>query len=123
MHNFQELKIWQKAIQVAEQVYILSSKFPAEEKYGLTSQVRKSAVSIPSNIAEGAGRNTNGEFKNFLGIANGSTNELITQLLISERLKLISEENIKPIINDLIEIQKMNFSLLKKFSQNLNSQI
>ncbi|MCH4822872.1 four helix bundle protein [Gramella lutea] len=123
MHNFQELKIWQKAIQVAEQVYILSSKFPVEEKYGLTSQVRKSAVSIPSNIAEGAGRNTNGEFKNFLGIANGSTNELITQLLISERLKLISEENIKPIIDDLIEIQKMNFSLLKKFSQNLKPQI
>ncbi|MCM8570763.1 four helix bundle protein [Gramella jeungdoensis] len=115
MHNFQELKIWQKAISVAEQVYILSSRFPIEEKYGLTSQIRKSAVSIPSNIAEGAGRNTNGEFRNFLGIANGSTNELITQLIISNRLKLISEDKIKPIINDLMEIQKMNFSLLKKF--------
>ena len=116
MHNFQELKIWQKAISVAEQVYILSSGFPPEEKYGLTSQIRKSAVSIPSNIAEGAGRNTNGEFRNFLGIANGSTNELITQLIISNRLKLISEDKIKPIINDLMEIQKMNFSLLKKFA-------
>ena len=116
MHNFQELKIWQKAINVAEQVYILSSKFPSEEKYGLKSQIRRSAVSIPSNIAEGAGRNTDGEFKNFLGIANGSTNELCTQLIISERLKLISEENIKPIINDLMEIQKMNFTLIKKFT-------
>ncbi len=115
MHNFQELKIWQKAIKVAEQVYILSSHFPAEEKFGLISQIRKSAVSIPSNIAEGAGRNTNGEFRNFLGIANGSTNELITQLIISKRLKLISEDKIKTIINDLMEIQKMNFSLLKKF--------
>ena len=117
MHNFQELKIWQKAISVAEQIYILSSGFPSEEKYGLTSQIRRSAVSIPSNIAEGAGRNTDGEFKNFLGIANGSTNELCTQLIISERLKLVSEERIKPIINDLMEIQKMNFSLLKKFSK------
>ena len=117
MHNFQELKIWQKAISVAEQIYILSSKFPSEEKYGLTSQIRRSAISIPSNIAEGAGRNTNGEFRNFLGIANGSTNELCTQLIISERLKLISEENIKPIIDDLMEIQKMNFSLIKKFTK------
>lgn len=117
MHNFQELKIWQKAINVAEQVYILSSKFPSEEKFGLKSQIRRSAVSIPSNIAEGAGRNTDGEFKNFLGIANGSTNELCTQLIISQRLKLISEENIKPIIDDLIEIQKMNFSLIKKFTK------
>ena len=117
MHNFQELKIWQKAISVAEQIYILSSKFPSEEKYGLTSQIRRSAISIPSNLAEGAGRNTNGEFRNFLGIANGSTNELCTQLIISERLKLISEENIKPIIDDLMEIQKMNFSLIKKFTK------
>ncbi|MGA8855071.1 MAG: four helix bundle protein [Christiangramia sp.] len=117
MHNFQELKIWQKAINVAEQIYILSSGFPSEEKYGLTSQIRRSAVSIPSNIAEGAGRNTDGEFKNFLGIANGSTNELYTQLIISERLKLVSEENIKPIINDLMEIQKMNFTLIKKFTK------
>jgi len=117
MHNFKELKIWQKAIKVAEQVYILSSRFPSEEKYGLISQIRRSAISIPSNIAEGAGRNTNGEFKNFLGIANGSTNELCTQLIISERLKLIPEENIKPIIDDLMEIQKMNFTLIKKFTK------
>ena len=117
MHNFQELKIWQKAINVAGQIYILSSGFPSEEKYGLTSQIRRRAVSIPSNIAEGAGRNTDGEFKNFLGIANGSTNELCTQLIISERLKLVSEEIIKPIINDLMEIQKMNFTLIKKFTK------
>ncbi|MFV8282409.1 four helix bundle protein, partial [Christiangramia marina] len=100
---------------VVEEVYTLSSQFPPEEKFGLKSQIRRCAVSIPSNIAEGAGRNTDGEFKNFLGIANGSSNELITQLLISVRLKLVSEENIKPIINDLMEIQKMNFTLIKKF--------
>lgn len=116
MHNFQELKIWQRAMDVAEKTYRVSIQFPYEEKYGLTSQVRRSAVSIPSNIAEGAGRNTNGEFKNFLGIANGSSNELFTQLILSYRLDLVSENIVKPILNELIEVQKMNYSLIKKFS-------
>jgi four helix bundle protein len=89
MHNFQDLKIWQRAMDIAEDTYILSADFPKEEKYDLTSQIRRSAISIPSNISEGAGRNTNGEFKNFLGIANGSSNELHTQLLLSHRLKLV----------------------------------
>lgn len=65
MHNFQELKIWQKSMDVTEQTYRLSAEFPKKEKYGLTSQIRRSAVSIPSNIAEGAGRNTNGVQKLF----------------------------------------------------------
>lgn len=73
MHRFEELKIWQKAMDITEGVYKMSSSFPKEEKYGLTSQIRRCAVSIPSNIAEGAGRNTKGEFKQFLGIANGSS--------------------------------------------------
>lgn len=63
MHNFQELKIWQRAMDITEKTYRISAEFPVEEKYGLTSQIRRSAVSILSNIAEGAGRNTNGEFK------------------------------------------------------------
>lgn len=117
MHNFQELKIWQKAMDIAEQTYILSSLFPMEEKYGLTSQIRRSAISIPSNIAEGAGRNTDGEFKNFLGISSGSSNELFTQLILSHRLKLVSEEMTAPLIKDLIEVQKMNYVLIKKFSK------
>ena len=91
MHNFQELKIWQKSMDIAESTYLISAYFPKEEKFGLTSQIRRSAVNIPSNIAEGAGRNTNGEFKNFLGIASGSSNELYTQLVLSQRLGLISE--------------------------------
>lgn len=119
MHNFQELKIWQKAMDIAENVYRISIQFPQEEKYGLTSQVRRSAVSIPSNIAEGAGRNTNGEFKNFLGIANGSSNELFTQLILAYRLDLVSESTINPILNEIIEVQKMNYSLIQKFSMKI----
>lgn len=103
---------------IAEKTYFVSSKFPTEEKYGLTSQIRRSAISIPSNIAEGAGRNSDREFRNFLGIANGSSNELCTQLILSHRLNLVSEEHIKPIIDDLVEIQKMNYVLIQKFNKN-----
>lgn len=104
---------------IAEQTYRLSAQFPKEEKYGLTSQIRRSAVSIPSNLAEGAGRNTDGEFKNFLGIASGSSNELLTQLILSHRLELVSENKVKPILNELIEIQKMNYALILKFSKKI----
>ncbi|MGB5942596.1 MAG: four helix bundle protein [Leeuwenhoekiella sp.] len=117
MHNFQNLKIWQRAMDIAEDTYLLSANFPKEEKYGLTSQIRRSAVSIPSNIAEGAGRNTNGEFRQFLGIASGSSNELCTQLILSQRLRLVEEAQVDPLIKELIEVQKMNYTLIKKFSK------
>jgi len=102
---------------IAVKTYLISAEFPREEKFGLTSQIRRSAVSIPSNIAEGSGRNTNGEFKNFLGIASGSSNELCTQLILSQRLNLISMEQVQPLIDELIEVQKMNYTLIKKFSK------
>ena len=102
---------------IAEQTYLISAEFPKEEKFGLTSQIRRSAISIPSNIAEGAGRNTDGEFRNFLGIASGSSNELFTQLLLAHRLNLISQDKIQPLIEDLIEVQKMNYTFIKKFTK------
>ena len=102
---------------IAEQTYLISAEFPKEEKFSLTSQIRRSAISIPSNIAEGAGRNTDGEFRNFLGIASGSSNELFTQLLLAHRLNLISQDKIQPLIEDLIEVQKMNYTFIKKFAK------
>jgi four helix bundle protein len=117
MHKFEELKIWQKAMDITEKCYRASENFPKEEKYGLTSQLRRSAVSIPSNISEGARRNTNGEFKQFLGIANGSSYELLTQLYLSKRLNLITEEKVRPIIEETIQVTKMNFSLQKSFQK------
>jgi len=116
MHKFEELKIWQKAMDITEKCYKASENFPKEERYCLTSQLRRSAVSIPSNISEGAGRNTNGEFKQFLGIANGSSYELLTQLYLSARLNLIKEENVRPIINEVLEVTKMNFSLQRSLN-------
>ncbi len=117
MHRFEELKIWQKAMDVTESCYKISADFPSEEKYNLTSQIRRSAVSIPSNIAEGAGRNSNGEFRQFLGISNGSSYELLTQLYLTERLNLVPTDTIKPIVNEILEVCKMNYSLQKTLSQ------
>lgn len=117
MHKLEDLKVWNKAMNVAVETYKLSADFPVEEKYGLISQIRRSAVSIPSNIAEGAGRNSKGEFKQFLEIANGSSFELYTQLKLSYKLNLVSVDKIKPILNEVIEIQKMNYSLIKSLEK------
>src|SRR4051812_4213832 len=97
-HNVQELKIWSKAIELVVDVYKLTASFPKEEKYGLTSQIRKAAVSIPSNIAEGAARNTDRDFSHFLAISNGSSYEVMTQLIVSKKLNLITEEEAQPIL-------------------------
>lgn len=118
MHNLKELKIWNKAIDLTVEVYKATTDFPSEEKYGLTSQIRRSAVSIPSNISEGAGRNSNKEFVQFLGIANGSSYELQTQLIIASRLALISESTVSPLLNIIDEIQKMNYRFQETLSSN-----
>lgn len=109
MHNLKELKIWKKAIDLAVKVYRVTSLFPLEEKYGLTSQIRRAAVSISSNIAEGAGRNSEKEFKYFSGIANGSSFELQTQLFISNKLSLINNEDLEKLHQYIDELQKMNY--------------
>jgi four helix bundle protein len=110
MHNLKELKIWNKAIDLTVDVYKATANFPSEERYGLTSQARRSAVSIPSNIAEGAGRNANKEFNNFLGIANGSSYELQTQLVISNKLSLLSNDTLDDLLKQIDEVQKMTFA-------------
>jgi four helix bundle protein len=117
MHNLKELKIWNKAIDLATEVYRLTSNFPKEEKYGLTSQIRRSAVSIPSNIAEGAGRNSAREFTHFLSISNGSSYELQTQLIISKNLELV-DSSVDQVLEQLDQIQKMNYALQGKLTQN-----
>ncbi|WP_448702517.1 four helix bundle protein [Mucilaginibacter sp. AW1-3] len=119
MHNLKELKIWNKAIDLAVNVYKATSTFPSDERFGLTSQSRRAAVSIPSNIAEGAGRNSNKEFNNFLGIANGSSYELQTQLIISNRLELLDSKTTDELVEQITELQKMNYA----FQQKLKSTV
>lgn len=118
-HNLKELKIWQKAIDLAVEVYSSTSEFPSEEKYGLTSQIRRSAVSVPSNISEGAGRNSNKEFVQFLGISHGSSYELETQLIIAHRLKLLSDNTSTELLNKISEVQKMNYRLRESLNQKI----
>lgn len=119
MHKIEELKIWQKSIELTKLVYELVAVLPSNEKYGLISQIKRSSISIPSNIAEGAGRNSNKEFKHFLSIANGSSYELFTQLILTIELNLISKDKIQPVLELIIEVQKMNYS----FQKSLESKI
>ncbi|MCM0668022.1 four helix bundle protein [Flavobacterium tyrosinilyticum] len=123
MHQFEKLKIWQKAMDIAVHVYEISSILPNDEKFNLIHQIKKCAVSIPSNIAEGSGRNSDKEFMHFLGIANGSTFELITQLILAKRLKLVSEDLIQPTINQLVEVSNMNFSFQRSLNDKINKTI
>lgn len=121
-HNFRELKIWQKARVLVKDIYIITRKFPKEEMFGLTSQMKRSAVSVPSNIAEGCGRGTIAQFNQFLDIAKGSSSELETQVYLAFDLGFINKESMERINSDIIEIQMMiqGFkNLLYKQSKNL----
>lgn len=117
MHRYQNLKVWQKAMDLTESVFLLTKDFPDEERFGLSSQIRRSAVSVPSNIAEGAGRNSNPDFIRFLNIANGSLNELETQIMIGHRLKYLSKSQLEGVLPLITEVQKMNYTLSQKLSQ------
>lgn len=114
MHNFRELNLWKKSKVVAKEVYLISKQLPSDELYGLNSQIKRAAISIMSNIAEGAGRSSDKEFIHFLSISNGSCFELFAQLELSIELNLLNQESIKPIVSELEELQKMNYSLQKK---------
>ena len=112
--NFQDLRIWQKGIEVVKDTYILTKKFPKEELYALTSQMRRSAVSIPSNIAEGFRRYHNKEYKQFLYIALGSCAELETQIIIAQELNYIDNNYKTEVIEKIKYICKMMIKLIQK---------
>lgn len=122
MNNLKELKIWNKAIDLTVKVYKATAKFPPDERFGLTSQIRRSAVSIPSNIAEGAGRNSPKEFNNFLGISNGSSFELQTQLIVANKLEMLSDVILNPILNELDELQKMTYGFQQMLEKKINKK-
>jgi len=116
MHNFKELNSWREAKDFSVLIYKLTSEFPASEIYGISSQIKRAAVSIPSNIAEGAGRNTDKDFSRFIAIALGSSFELETQLIIAKELDYISNDKNEKLILRLNKIQKM----LVNFQKHLN---
>jgi len=114
MHKFQDLDIWKRGIDLAESIYKVSKNFPSEEKFGLTSQIRRCAVSIPSNISEGAGRNSNKEFNNFLGIALGSLAEVQTQLVLASKFNFVTEENKNLLMEDIEILRRMIYAFQQK---------
>lgn len=114
MKNFKQLLIWQKGLQIAVKSYQLTSQFPKEEKYGLSSQITKAAVSIPSNIAEGSSRSSSKDYNRFLEISLGSTFELETQLLIAEAVNFGETDKRSDLLKEIDEEQKMIMSFMKK---------
>jgi len=107
MHRFKELEIWRKSRIFCSKIYNATSDFPTDEKFGLTNQLRRASVSIPSNIAEGSSRNSQKDFSRFLEIAIGSAYEIETQLLIASDLGFLKIEKLESLTNNLEEIIKM----------------
>jgi carbamoyl-phosphate synthase large subunit len=114
--HYKDLLVWQKGMNLAKLVYRLTMRFPPDERYGLTSQMRRAAVSIPSNIAEGQARQGTREFLQFLSHAEGSLAELETQLMLSVELGFAQQPEVEPCLKEIDELQKMLVALKRKLS-------
>ena len=115
--HYRELIAWQKAMEMVCTIYKLTASFPSEERFGLTNQLRRAAVSIPSNIAEGQGRGISGDFARYLRIANGSRQEVETQIAIAHRLGYLDEERTASVLGDLEELGRIISGLLRSISE------
>ena len=110
--SYKDLIAWQKAMSLAESVYAVSAQFPTDERYGMTAQIRRCAVSIASNIAEGHGRLTTRDWQHFLSQARGSANELETELMLSIRLRLAPQDSFERVVTDAEEVDRVSNGLL-----------
>ena len=115
--KYSELIVWQKSMNLVEAIYKATAEFPSEERFGLSSQIRRAAVSIPSNIAEGHGRKSTASFINFLSIAFGSLMEVETQIQIATRLNFLSEDKATSLLSQTDEIGKMISGLKKSLAE------
>ena len=119
MHKYKELKIWQKSIELVTEIYSATAKFPDKERFGLISQINRASVSIPSNIAEGAGRNSTKEFLYFLSIAHASSYETETQLIIANNLNYLTITELEVLTDKLNEWQKMSYAFQSKMRSSI----
>ena len=117
VRTHRDLDVWKKSIDLVTLIYKYTAEYPKDEVYGLTSQIRRCAVSIPSNIAEGSARTTKKDFSYFLAIALGSVAELETQLIISRNLNFLSEAVLDELISELISIRRMTLGLRKSINK------
>jgi len=117
--SFRDLNVWNKGIQLVCDLYKITNKYPKEEIYGIVSQMQRAAVSIPSNIAEGATRKSKKEYYRFVSISYASSAELETQIEISKRLNYINQDEYIRMLKEIIEIQKMLFKLRESFKDKI----
>ena len=122
MNNYKKLKVWNNSVELAIEIYEKVKTFPKHELYGLTDQIKRSSISIPSNIAEGSGRNSQLEFNRFLSIASGSAAELNTQLIIANRLKYFSDNDFEDVQNKLEALHKMIYKLQTVVQDSINEK-
>lgn len=118
IQSFMELRVWKEAMDLAVTCYSLTSDFPRQEMYGLTSQLRRAAVSVPANIAEGYGRDNLGSYLQHLKIAQGSLRELQTHILIAERVKVAQVDRVKPVMDQCETVAKMLNGLIRALQRN-----
>lgn len=123
MRPHENLEVWQKAIEYVVMIYEITKQFPSEEKFGITSQIRRAAVSIPANIAEGAARQSDKEFFRFLAIAQGSCSEVETEILISEKLGFLSRPNYVELKSEADSIGRMLIGLSKHLKKKIDSEL
>lgn len=116
LRNYRDLIVWQKAMSLVEEIYALSGRFPSDERFGLIAQIRRAAVSVPSNIAEGQARNSTREFVQFISHAEGSLAEVDTQLTLSQRLGFCRDAETRGIFVHVEEVRKMLMSLRAKLN-------
>src|SRR6478752_61790 len=121
MTSYHDLTVWQKAVDLVIDCYKLTGRFPRSEQYGLTCQLQRAAVSIPSNIAEGAGRGHTREFIRHLGIARGSLFEAETQIVIAQRLGYATPEGVQPLLAAVAEIGRMLHGLIASLERKLDA--
>ena len=123
MFNFEKLDVWKKAIDFADLVYNQTRNFPADERFGLTNQMRGAAISISSNIAESSSRSSKSDFARFIEIATGSVFEAVSQSFLAQRQSLFSEDQFRKIYADAEELSRMLSGLRKSLLSTLNSQL
>ena len=114
VRNYKELAVWQRSMELAQALYVASERLPEVEKFGLTAQLRRGVVSVPSNIAEGYGRQSTGDYRHHLSIARGSLLEVEAQLLLCERLGYLKHDETAPLLDEVEQIAKMLAGLIAK---------
>lgn len=122
LKSFKDLVVWQRSFQLCKRVYQITRAFPADERFGLTAQLRRATVSIPSNIAEGYGRGTTRDYVRFLWTANGSVAEVETQLLLAKELEFLRPEDATNTLSSLAEVERMLAALIKSLEERIANE-